>query len=122
MRGIDSAELARMTASHVEAMNDLCDIYHFNGTADSLGEITQSWDTGTFSVVCGFVEPTKTQARAERGQIVIIDVEAQLRLPQSQSIEVQDKIVVRSETYYVDNVVPGRNVKIVELVKDFHDF
>jgi hypothetical protein len=122
MRKLSTPEVARLTATEVESLNDLCDIYHFNGTADSLGEITNSWDTGTFSVACGFQEQIAKQARSERGQVVVIDVAGLLRVPTTQSMNVQDKVMVRSNTYYVDNILPGLTVHICELVKDFHAF
>lgn len=121
MRNISAGELARMVDVEKSSFNDSCILFHFTGMADSMGEITNTWDSGT-AIACGFQEPVAKNARDERGQIVVINVPALLRLPADQSVGVQDKVTVRSATYYVDNVLPGLTVNICELVKDFHGF
>ncbi len=116
MRGIDSAELARMTASAVESLNDLCNIYNFTGAQDSTtGEVADTYDSGTFNVACGFVETR--EMRNERGQVISIDADALLRLAASQSISVHDKVIARGKTYHVDGVTPGRNLTICKLLE-----
>jgi hypothetical protein len=116
VRHIDSLELARMTGSAVESLNDRCDRYAFVGSTDSTtGEVLLSWDTGTFAIRCGFVEAN--EIRNERGQIITIDADAILRVPQTQALTVQDKIIARGKTYAVDGVTPGRNVTIGKLVE-----
>lgn len=115
MRQISASELAALKSAAVSSFNDACDIYAFAGTADSLGEITQAWDTGTFTVSCGFVE--KAETRDERGELVVLQADALLALPLTQALTIHDKIVTRGKTYHVDGITPGYTVKIAELVE-----
>ena len=114
MRTVSSGELTRLKADAVATFNDACDIYAFTGTADSLGEISQAYDTGTFSVPCGFMETN--EYRDERGQVVVLAADALLALPLTQALTINDKIVARSKTFYVDGITPGYTVKVVSLV------
>jgi hypothetical protein len=114
MRSIAAAELARMTSTAVESMNDRCDLYTFTGGQDSTtGEVKSTWDSGHFSIACGFVEASELMN--ERGEIITIDADAILRVPYGQAIGVKDKISARSKIYQVDGVTPGRNVQIAQL-------
>lgn len=116
MRKLTAGEVTRMTASQVESFNDLCSVYRQSLTTDSdTGEQIVGFDSGTFSIACGFVEAS--EYRNERGQIITIDADALLRLPFTQAIAVQDKIVTHGKTYAVDGVTPGRNVQIVKLTE-----
>lgn len=118
MRPIGSAELARMTATAVASMNDLCDLYHFVGAADSdTGEILATYDSNPhLAISCGFVETA--EITNERDMLISIDADALLRLPATQAVAVKDKIIARGKTYAVDGVTPGRNVQIIKL-KEF---
>jgi len=105
-----------MTASQVESFNDSCNLYHQSITTDSdTGEQIVGFDSGTFSVACGFVEAS--EYRNERGQIITIDADALLRLPSTQAIAVQDKVVTHGKTYAVDGVSPGHHIQIVKLTE-----
>ena len=116
MRKLTAGEVTRMTASQVESFNDSCSLYHQAITTDSdTGEQIVGFDSGTFSVACGFVEAS--EYRNERGQIITIDADALLRLPSTQAIAVQDKVVTHGKTYAVDGVTPGRHVQIVKLTE-----
>ena len=113
MRHISTGEQARMVSTATSSFNDLCDIYHWTGTVDSLsGEVLNGYDSSpTLASECGFsVGP---QFRNERGQIITIDADAILRT--AQSIKVKDKVIARSVTYIVDGVTPGRDVTICKL-------
>ena len=102
-----------MVATAFESFNDLCEIYHYVGTVDSLsGEVLTGYDTNpALAVNCGFsVGP---QFRNERGQIITIDADAVLRT--AATIKVLDKVIARSVTYIVDGVTPGRDVTIAKL-------
>ena len=104
-----------MVAEAVTSFNDLCDIYHFAITTDSLsGEVLGGYDsTPSLNTACGF--SAGPQQRNERGQIVTIDADAVLRVAQGTSIAVKDKVIARSVTYIVDGIIPGRNVTIGNL-------
>ena len=116
MRKLTTGEVARMTASQIESFNDSCNLYHKAITTDSdTGEQLIGFDTGTFNIACGFVE--SNEYKNERGQIITIDADALLRLPSTQAIAVQDKVLTHGKTYAVDGVTPGRNVQIVKLME-----
>ena len=115
MRKLTTGEKNRMIAEAVTSFNDLCDIYHFVVTTDSLsGEVLEGYDsTPSLNTACGF--SAGPQQRNERGQIVTIDADAVLRVAQGTSIAVKDKVIARSVTYIVDGITPGRNVTIGNL-------
>ena len=117
MRSLTTGEKNRMIAEAVTSFNDLCDIYHFAITTDSLsGEVLEGYDsTPSLNTACGF-NPS-AQQRNERGQIVTIDADAVLRVAQGTSIAVKDKVIARSVTYIVDGITTGRNVTIANLVE-----
>ena len=116
MRKLTAGEVTRMTASQAESFNDSCSLYHQSVTTDSdTGEQIVGFDSGTFSVACGFVEAS--EYRNERGQIITIDADALLRLPSTQAIAVQDKVVTHGKTYAVDGVSPGHHIQIVKLTE-----
>jgi hypothetical protein len=114
MRKISTGEQARMVNVATSSFNDLCDIYHFTGLVDSLsGQVLETYDS-TLTVLgsaCGF--NPGPQFRNERGQIITVDADAVLRT--AASVGVKDKIVIRSVTYIVDGVTPGRDVTIAAL-------
>jgi hypothetical protein len=113
MRHISAGEQARMVATAVSSFNDLCDIYHWVSSVDSLsGEILNGYDSNpTMASECGF--NPGPQFRNERGQIITIDADAVLRT--AASIKVKDKVIARTVTYIVDGVTPGRDVTIAAL-------
>ena len=117
MRKLTTGEKNRMIAEAVTSFNDLCDIYHFVLSTDSLsGEVLEGYDsTPSLDTACGF--SAGPQQRNERGQIVTIDADAVLRVAQGTSIAVKDKVVARSVSYIVDGITPGRNVTIANLVE-----
>lgn len=102
-----------MVAVAVSSFNDLCDIYHWVSSIDSLsGEVLQGYDSSpTLASACGFVEAA--ESRNERGQIVTIDADAILRT--AASISVRDKVVTHGKNFFVDGVGTGRNVTICRL-------
>jgi hypothetical protein len=113
MRKITTGEQARMVATAVTSFNDLCDIYHWASTTDSLsGEILEGYDSNpTLASPCGFVGAD--QFRNYRGEIVTIDADAILRT--AASISVRDKVVTHNKDFIVDGVTAGRNVTICKL-------
>ena len=114
MRNLTTAEVARMTTTQAESMNDQVTLYHFTSGQDSMGQLMDSFDSGTL-VTCGIL--TQKEYRNYRGEIVTIDADAVLRLAMSQSVHVGDKVVSDSVPYIVDGVQIGRNVQIVPLKK-----
>lgn len=112
MRSLTTAEVARMTTTQGESMNDQVTLYHFTSGQDSLGQLMDSFDSGAL-VTCGIL--TQKEYRNYRGQIVTIDADAVLRFAMSQSVHVGDKVISDGVTYSVDGVQIGRNVQIIPL-------
>jgi hypothetical protein len=112
MRKLSTGEVARMTQSHTESMNDQVTLYAKTSGQDSLGQVIDSFDSGNL-IYAGL--STEKQYRNERGEIVTIESDAVLRVAASQTIAVGDKVIGRSVTYSVDGVQIGRNVKIAAL-------
>ena len=112
MRKLTTAEVARMTTTQGESMNDAVTLYHFTSGQDSLGQLHDSFDTGNL-VTCGLM--TQKEYRNYRGEIVTIDADAVLRVAMSQSVHVGDKVISGGKTFIVDGVQVGRHVQIVPL-------
>jgi len=112
MRKLTSGEVARMTVSHTESMNDQVTLYAKTSGQDSLGQLIDSFDSGNL-IYAGL--STEKQYRNERGEIVTIESDAVLRVAASQSIAVGAKVIGRNVTFSVDGVQVGRNVKIASL-------
>ena len=112
MRSLTAAEVARMTTTQGESMNDQITLYAHTSGQDSLGQLMDSFDTGNL-ITCGLM--TQKEYRNYRGEIVTIDADAVLRLAMSQAVNVGDKVISDGVTYSVDGVQLGRNVKIIPL-------
>ncbi len=112
MRSLTTAEVARMTTTQGESMNDQVTLYHFTSGQDSLGQLMDSFDSGSL-VTCGL--STNKEYRNERGQLVTIEADALLRVAMSQSIHIKDKVISDGVTYSVDGVQIGCNVQIAPL-------
>lgn len=114
MRSLTAAEVARMTTTQGESMNDQVTLYARTSGQDSLGQLVDSFDSGTL-VTCGLM--TQKEYRNYRGEIVTIDADAVLRVAMSQAVQVGYKVISDGVTYSVDGVQLGRNVKIIPLKK-----
>jgi hypothetical protein len=115
MRKFTTTEKNRMNSTAESTFNDSCDIHTYSGQYSN-GEMISSFTT-TSGVDCGF--DYRPQYRDERGQLVIIEADAILRLDTDQSIKVRDEITVRETRFIVDGVNVGRTCKVVAL-KDFN--
>jgi len=114
MRHIATAELARMTATQLESMNEQVTLYAHAGAQDSLGELIDSFDSGNL-IAAGLL--TQKEYRNYRGEIITIDADAILRVAATQAIAVKDKVIGRGVTYKVDGVQPGDHVQIIKLME-----
>ena len=112
MRSLTAAEVARMTTTQGESMNDQVTLYTRTSGQDSLGQLIDSFDSGTL-VTCGIL--TQKEYRNYRGEVVTIDADAVLRFAMSQSVSVGDKVISDGVTYSVDGIQIGRNVQIIPL-------
>lgn len=112
MRKLSAGEVVRMTDTQEESFNDQVTLFSHTSGQDSLGQLVDSFDTGNL-IYAGL--STEKQYRNERGEIVTIESDAVLRVAASQSIAVEDKVIGRNVTFYVDGVQIGRHVKIAAL-------
>jgi len=112
MRKLTTAEVARMTTTQGESFNDAVTLYHYTVGQDSLGQLNDSFDSGSLIDV-GLL--TQKEYRNWRGEVVTIDADAVLRVAMSQTIHIGDKIISDGVTYIVDGVQIGRNVQIIPL-------
>lgn len=101
------------------SFNDSCDIHTFSGYIDSYGDEIASFTTVS-GIDCGFSYGKALES--ERGQIVIIEDEAALRLPLTQSLSVKDEITTRDVRWKVDGITEGITVLQVNLKRlDVHE-
>lgn len=113
MRKLSTAEVARMVTTQGESFNDQVTMYGYTSGQDSLGQVMDSYDSGSL-LDCGFL--TKEEFLNERnGQIVTIDADAIMRVAAGQAVAIKNKVIGRGITYFVDGVQPGRHVQIVAL-------
>jgi len=112
MRKLTTPEVARMTGTHGESMNDAVTLYAHTAGQDSLGQVNDSFDSGNL-VTCGLT--TQKEYRNYRGEVVTIDADAVLRLAMSQAIHIGDKVAHGGKSYLADGVQIGRNVQIIPL-------
>lgn len=98
-----------------DSFEDTCNILVWSGSSDSYTDEIDTWPTTISGVECGF--SYKKALESERGQIVILEDEATLRLSLDQAISVKDKVEVRNTTFSVDGYIDGSTVKVVNLKK-----
>lgn len=103
-----------MTTTQEESFNDEVTLFAHTSGQDSLGQLVDSFDSGTV-IDAGL--STEKEFRNYRGELVTIDADAVLRVAYGQAVAVADKVVGRGETYMVDGLQEGRNVQIVALRK-----
>ncbi|MBL0320741.1 MAG: hypothetical protein IPP74_15810 [Alphaproteobacteria bacterium] len=87
-------------------MNDQVTFFTRTSGQDSLGQMIDSFDSGSL-ITCGLM--TQKEYRNYRGEIVTIDADAVLRLAISPPVHVGDKVISDGVTYSVDGVQFGRN-------------
>lgn len=72
------------------AMDDLCNIYRVSRVSGTYSDDETEIVTGTFSLPCG-IEFTSGQIK-DRGQVLLVDYDAVLRLPLEPAVNVTDRI------------------------------
>lgn len=82
-------ELAQMQADWDDSLNDTCQIGTRTGTADTYGEMIESYSYAT-AVACGF-EYTGGQ-ESEREQGTILPVDARVRFARATTITHRDRV------------------------------
>lgn len=102
-----------MTSTQITSLNDICILYSPNVTSqDTLGEQSSTWNT-TNNVACGF-NPSPAP-KSFNGQVVEILWDAELRLPLTQTFNINYQVTVRSIRYKVDGIATGNGVQIIQL-------
>lgn len=112
MRKLTTGEVTRMITTQGESFNDQVTMFGYTQGQDSLGQLTDSYDSGSL-LDCGLL--TQAEYLNERGQVVTIDADAILRVAAGVAVDIKNKVIGRGVTYYVDGVQPGRHVQIVAL-------
>jgi len=95
------------------SFEDTCNILVWSGYSDNYTDELDSYPTTASGVSCGFTYGKSMEN--ERGQIVILESEAILRLSLEQELSVKDKVEVRNKIFFVDGVTEGSTVKVVNL-------
>jgi hypothetical protein len=108
-----AAEIAEHILIAEDSFEDTCNIMVWSGYSDAYTDELDSWPTTLSGVLCGFAY--KKAFESERGQLVILEDEAVLRLSLEQDISVKDKVEVRNKTFSVDGINEGITVKVVDL-------
>lgn len=95
------------------SFEDTCNILVWSGYSDGYSDGLDSYPTTISGVACGFAYGKSLEA--ERGQIVILESEAILRLSLDQELSIKDKIEVRNKTFSVDGITEGYSCKVINL-------
>lgn len=96
-----------------DSFEDTCNILVWSGYADSYSDELDSWPTTISGVACGF--SYKKAFESERGQPVILEDEATLRLSLEQNLSIKDKVDVRDRVFHVDGINKGITCLVVDL-------
>lgn len=96
-----------------DSFEDTCNILVWSGGSDSYTDELDYWPTTISGVPCGF--EYKKAFESERGQVVILQEEAILRLSLDQDITVKDKVDVRGKEFHVDGINEGITCLVVDL-------
>lgn len=115
MRRINANEFTRMKTTAGESMNDTCSILTYTKSQDTLGQEIKTLFSTASNVACGFQynNPKITY----RGAIISLDADAILRLPLSQSININNEITCRGNTYKISGIQNGITVNIIPLTR-----
>lgn len=113
MSHLTSAEKAVHKAIAEDSFEDTCNIMVWSGYSDSYTDELDSYPTTLSGVSCGF-DYSKSM-KDERGQIVVLEDEATLRLSKDQDISIKDKVVARGKTFTVDGINEGITVQVINL-------
>lgn len=93
MNKFTAAELARMQATQVGAMQDTCVILDYSSTDDH-GEEVPTWTEREVYVDCGLNE--KVSREIQQADKTVIKTNGELRLPIETVIDVKDRIQILS--------------------------
>lgn len=114
MRKITSTEKTKMTVTQIESLNDTCVIHTPAFSQDTLGEQSATW-TNSSSIDCGF-NPAPSNKKYNE-QTSILEWDAVLRLPLTQSININQEVTVRNIRYSIYGISTGNGVSVVTLKK-----
>lgn len=87
-----SGDLTNMRATAVEHMMDICKLQAVVETADTFGELVQTWPADGAELTCGLdMRPGSERHGVDN---VILEYDATLRLPITSTPDVKDKIKI----------------------------
>lgn len=112
MRKIVPTEITRIEATAENTFFDECTVDAYSETYDSYGDILKSWIPGS-GIECGFQALNGTETI--RGEIVVTNLDAKIRLPIDTVISSQDRITINKRNgvvisgiqYGVENISRG---------------
>lgn len=88
---LDANTLAQIQTTQTEAFFDTCVPMTRSATADSYGQMIETWTSGT-AIACRFVPKGSQEGRTERG--IVVTTQPMLRLPLTSTITALDKVQV----------------------------
>lgn len=92
MKKLAQRDTDRLASTQIEAMNDLCTIYHVTYVTGTYSDDETQVLTGTFNVACG-IRLTNGQIQ-QRGQLLLVEYDAIVRLPSTQIVHLDDRFVL----------------------------
>jgi hypothetical protein len=94
MRKLTSGEITRIETSQVNTYNSKCNIQHITISKDAYGDVTESISSTDSNINCGFY--LTGGMIFYRNSIILVEYDAVIRLPLTQTIRINDKIVITS--------------------------
>lgn len=95
------------------SFEDTCNILVWSGSSDAYTDEIDTYPTTISGVPCGFKYGKSLES--ERGQVVVLEADAILRVSLDQDVSIKDKIEVRNKTYSVDGITDGITCKVINL-------
>lgn len=99
MRLVSTAELTKLQSEQSDAMQDLCHIHHISHSSGTYGTKIAENRTSVTGVACG-IDFTDGSVR-QGNQVLVVDYDAILRLPASQTILLSDDIELIEKGEYL---------------------
>lgn len=90
MKKLQPRDYSRLSNTQAEVMNDLCNIHHISFSSGTYSTKSTEVRTSVTGVACGF---QMTNGRlVQRGQTIVVEYDALLRLPANQPVGIADDI------------------------------
>lgn len=90
MKKLQPRDYSRLSNTQAEVMNDLCNIHHISFSSGTYSTKSTEVRTSVTGVACGF-QMTNGHL-VQRGQTIVVEYDALLRLPANQPVGIADDI------------------------------